>query len=251
LETHRLKLVIEYDGTEFAGFQLQGKGERTVQGVLEQTLKRLSGDPIVIHGAGRTDSGVHALGQVVHFDTSWKMPVDRMARVLNGALPNDLSVRSSMEVGADFHSRFSAKQRTYCYLIWTKPQRSAIWCRYALHEGRLLDIDAMRTAALALKGSRDFVSFASAGGSSRNGTVREVRTFSVRDIAGGRFILFRITANGFLRSMVRNLIGGLRSVGLGEISPRDLTNIADRADRSLNPCAAVAPNGLCLWRVDY
>lgn len=251
MELRRIKLIVEYDGTAFSGFQLQGKGERTVQGVLETTITKLSGDGVVINGAGRTDTGVHARGQVVHFDTGWKVPIDKMSLVLNGALPKDISVRVSREVSDDFHSRFSAKQRTYIYVMWTMPQRSALWCRYATHEPRPLNVEAMRQAAMILQGKRDFSAFANKSDVNPPSMVRDLRHFDVREVGAGKFIVFRLTADGFLRSMVRNLVGGLRSVGLGEIDPGQLKDIADTTDRTRNPCAAAAANGLCLWRVDY
>jgi tRNA pseudouridine38-40 synthase len=247
----RIKLVVEYDGTQFAGFQLQGQGERTVQGVLQSTIKKLSGAECVIHGAGRTDSGVHARGQVVHFDSTWGVPIEKAALVLNGELPRDLSVRSSCLVDGGFHARFSAKQRTYVYVMWTVPQRSALWCRYALHEPRPLDLVTMRSAADLLVGERDFSAFANSSDVNPPTTVRHLRRFDVRSAGGGKFIVFTLTADGFLRSMVRNLIGGLRSAGLGELEPSHLKIIADRADRTKNPCPAVGAQGLCLWRVDY
>ncbi len=251
MEKRRIKLVVEYDGTDYAGFQFQGKGERTVQEVLQRTVAKLSGEGVTVHGAGRTDSGVHARGQVVHFDTTWGVPIDKIALVLNGALPRDLSVRCGQEVESSFHSRFSAKQRTYVYLMWTMPQRSAIWCRFAAHEPRPLDIEAMRQSALLLQGKRDFTSFANRSDVNPPTMVRNLQHFDVKLIGNGKFILFRLTADGFLRSMVRNLVGGLRSVGLGENDPARLKQIADTMDRTKNPCPAAAANGLCLWRVDY
>jgi tRNA pseudouridine38-40 synthase len=247
----RFKLVIEYDGTDFSGFQLQGQRERTVQGVLEHTIAKLLGADITIYGAGRTDAGVHARGQVVHFDSEWPVPAERIATVLNGALPRDLSVRTGVEVSREFHARFSAKQRTYIYLMRTSAQRSAIWNRYAAHEPRELDLESMSRAALMLNGKRDFTAFANRSAVSPPSMVRELRQFVVRRAGNGRLIIFKLTADGFLRSMVRNLVGGLRSVGLGEISPSQLREIADVADRTKNPCPAASPNGLCLWRVDY
>lgn len=222
-----------------------------MQGVLQSTIERVSGERIVIHGAGRTDAGVHARGQVIHLETTWPVPIDKFSLVLNGALPRDVSIRFSSEVDRDFHARFSAKQRTYVYVMWTSLQRSALWCRYAAHEPRQLDVDSMRCAARLLSGKRDFSAFANKSDVSPPSMVRDLRRFNVKPIGGGKFLLFELTADGFLRSMVRNLVGGLRSVGLGEIKPDQLKEIADTADRTRNPCPAAAANGLCLWRVDY
>jgi tRNA pseudouridine38-40 synthase len=247
----RLKLIIEYDGTDFAGFQLQGQGERTVQGVIEKALSRLCSSDIVVHGAGRTDSGVHARGQVVHFDAKWPVPVDRTAAVLNGALPPDVSVRRVLEVSEDFHARFSAKQRTYIYLMWTGAQRSALWGRYTGHEPRALDVDSMSAAARMLQTKRDFSAFANRSVVSPSSNVRDLRRFEIKSAGNGRMIVFKLTADGFLRTMVRNLVGGLRLVGLGALSPNQLWEIAETKDRVKNPCPAAPPSGLCLWRVDY
>ncbi len=244
-------MVVEYDGTAFYGFQLQGQGERTVQGVLQRTITKLSGQETTVHGAGRTDTGVHARGQVVHFDTTWKVPIHKAGIALNGSLPNDVAVRECKEVDKEFHSRFSAKQRTYVYLIWTLEQRSALWGRYSMHEPRPLDVAAMSEVAFALQGRRDFASFANKSEVEPPHMVRDLRRFDVRSAGRGRFIAVRLTADGFLRSMVRNLVGGLRMVGLGEIQPGQLYEIAEKADRTMNRCPTAAANGLCLWRVDY
>ena len=131
----RFRLTLEYDGTDFAGFQLQGKGERTVQGTLEATLARLTGETIRIHGAGRTDAGVHATGQVAHFDSEWRIPTERMARVLSGALPDDLVVRDArLAEMPDFHARYSATSRTYRYVILNREAPSALHCTVMLIE---------------------------------------------------------------------------------------------------------------------
>jgi len=156
----RFRLVLEYDGTDFSGFQLQGQGERTVQGVLEAAVARLSGTFTRIHGAGRTDAGVHALGQVAHFDTEWRVPVERMERVLNAALPEDLRVREAGRVGEPgFHARFSATSRRYRYVILNRPAPSALLGRFALHVRDPLDVGAMQRAAAELVGVHDFAAF--------------------------------------------------------------------------------------------
>ena len=142
----RLKLTLEYDGTDFRGYQVQGKGERTVQSVLAGAVATLvPREEIVLHGAGRTDVGVHALGQVVSFETESALPLDRWAIALNSLLPPDMAVARAEEAAPDFHARFSARRRTYGYLIWTRRTRSAIWGRYSLHCRRPLDVVLMPT----------------------------------------------------------------------------------------------------------
>jgi tRNA pseudouridine38-40 synthase len=245
-----LKLTVEYDGTEFSGYQRQGQGERTVQSVLEETLKRLvPREDMTLYGAGRTDIGVHALGQIVSFQTESSLPLERWAIALNSLLPPDTAIAKAEEAAPEFHARFSAKQRTYGYLIWTRRTRSAIWGRYSLHYRGDLDVSLMRQAAQSLVGVHDFAAFARYGGNPGRTTVRDLRRLSVRRVPNG--LLVTATANGFLRTMVRNLVGGLIAVGSGKAQIETLTTILATRDRVLNPIAPAAPQGLCLLRVDY
>jgi len=248
--TRTFKLVIEYDGTDFNGFQSQGKNERTVQSVLGEAVSRVVDHPVVLHAAGRTDTGVHALGQVVSFTTTGRIPTERMAMALNRNLPQDLAVASAGEVDAGFHARFSAKSRTYVYVVSCRKTRSAIWGRYSLHFRRPLDLSAMRGAAAELTGTRDFGAFAKTGGSPGPTTVRTLERLKIRAVTGER-LYFVVTANGFLRTMVRNLVGALLDIGTGDESPDIIAELLARPDRVQNPCAPAPPHGLCLWRVDY
>ena len=246
----RLKLTVEYDGTDFRGYQVQGKGERTVQSVLGEAVSTLlPREEVILHGAGRTDVGVHALGQVVSFETESALPIERWAIALNSMLPPDLAVAQAEEAVPDFHARFSARQRTYGYLIWTRRTRSALWGRYSLHCRRPLDVGLMRQAATALVGTHDFASFARAGGNPGRTTTRDLRRLSVRQMRNG--FLVTVTATGFLRSMVRNIVGGLVTVGAGDLPPVALEEILALRDRALNPIPPAMPQGLCLLRVDY
>ena len=245
-----LKLTIEYDGTDFGGFQTQEPHLRTVQSVLEATLSQIAGgERIVVNGAGRTDVGVHALGQVISFRTESRLPTERWAIGLNSLLPTDLAVAKAEDALDDFHARFSARQRTYGYLIWTRRTRSAIWNRYSLHCRRPLDLEAMRRAALPLIGAHDFTAYARAGGNPGRTKVRDLRRLSVRRTRNGFLVI--VTANGFLRSMVRNLVGGLVTVGAGDLPPEGLMDILALRDRARNPIPPAAPQGLCFLRVDY
>ena len=246
----RLKLTLEYDGTDFRGYQAQGKGERTVQSVLGQAVSTLvPREQITLNGAGRTDVGVHALGQVVSFETESALPIERWAIALNSLLPRDIAVAQVEEAAPDFHARFSARRRTYAYLIWTRRTRSAIWGRYSLHFRRPLDVTLMRQAAAPLIGAHDFASFARAGGDPGRTTTRDLSRLSVRQMQNG--LLVTVSASGFLRSMVRNLVGGLVTVGVGDLPPSALEEILARRDRALNPIPPAVPQGLCLLRVDY
>lgn len=245
-----LKLTVEYDGTEFSGYQRQAQGERTVQSVLEETLRRLiPREEPTLYAAGRTDIGVHALGQVVSFQTSSSLPLERWAIALNSLLPPDIAVASAEEAAPEFHARFSARQRTYGYMIWTRRTRSALWGRYSLHYRGDLSLELMRQAALPLVGTHDFAAYARQGGNPGKTTVRDLRRLSVRRVSDG--LLVTATANGFLRSMVRNLVGGLIAVGSGKVRPEMLEEILETRDRVRNPIAPAAPQGLFLWRVDY
>ena len=245
-----LKLTVEYDGTEFSGYQRQGQGERTVQSVLEEALHSLSPrDEIILYGAGRTDIGVHALGQVVSFQTKSALPIERWAIALNSLLPPDVAVAQAEEAEGGFHARYSATQRTYGYYIWTRRTRSALWGRYSLHYRGALDVPLMRRAAQTLVGTHDFAAYARYGGNPGRTTVRDLRRLSVRRVSDG--LLVTATANGFLRTMVRNLVGGLLAVGSGKVPLETLEEILRACDRVKNPIAPAVPQGLFLWRVDY
>ncbi len=247
----RICLTIEYDGTDFAGFQTQASGSRTVQETLSQAIATITGEMPNVVGAGRTDSGVHALGQVIHFDSATRLMTERLVSALNGVLPKDVAVSCGSDVESGFHARFSAIRRSYVYLIHNRTQRPALWNRYSLHEPRELNVGAMRDAANALVGVHDFSSFANSGGDPGSTTVRRLEKLQVRRASGGSMIVVRCTANAFLRSMVRNLVGSLVDVGRGALSPNDLQAILDSKDRTKNPSATIAARGLCLLKVDY
>lgn len=242
------RLTLEYDGTDFAGFQLQGKGERTVQGVLEETISRLSGgEECRIHGAGRTDVGVHALGQVAHFVSEWGIPPQNLARALNGELPDDLVVTQAREAEPGFHSRFSATARVYRYVILNRPTPSALLGRFALHIRDPLDVSAMRAAAAELVGSHDFATF---GKPTKPGYSTARRMYRVDVRPWKDCVLITVRGNAFLRQMVRAFVGTLLAAGKGDITPQDVIDIRESRDR--DRCPSVAPaRGLCLIRVEY
>lgn len=246
----RIRLTLEYDGTDFAGFQLQGRGERTVQGTLEATLNRLTGGSadIRVHGAGRTDAGVHALGQVAHFDVpEWRIPVERTALVLNGALPDDLVVRDARILDEGFHARYSATSRTYRYVVLNRAAPSAMLGRFATHVREPLDAGVMRATAAGLVGTHDFASFGQPDAPGKS-TVRIVTRVDVRPWKD--CLLITVQGNAFLRQMVRSFVGTLLEAGRGRIGPRDVITIRESRDRAA--CPPVAPaRGLCLVRVGY
>ena len=238
---------MEYDGTDFAGFQLQGKGERTVQGVLEEAVRRLSGGASRVHGAGRTDAGVHALGQVAHFETTWPIPPDSLTLALNGALPRDLVVRWAGLAPPGFHARYAATARVYRYVILNRLAPSALLGRFALHVPRPLRVAAMQAAGAQLVGTHDFAAFGRPDAPGKS-TVREVARVDVRSWRD--CVLVTVRGNAFLRQMVRAFVGTLLAAGRGALTPGDIHAILESRDRAL--CPPVAPaHGLCLVRVEY
>jgi len=240
------KVMLEYDGTEFAGFQYQ-VGQRTVQAEVETAITRLTGHELRISAAGRTDTGVHALGQVIGFQADTRIPIDNLAAALNSALPRDIAAVKAEEVDAAFHARFSAKSRSYVYLMRNRAQRSAIFDRYSWNVPLDLDVDRMNSAASSLMGVYDFAAWANET-SETSSTVREVTRIGVRRRSG--FIVLSIEASGFLRGMVRNVVGTLVEIGAGKRPPEDTERITASKDRGqAGPSAP--PQGLCLMRVKY
>lgn len=242
----RLKAVIEYDGTDYSGFQRQ-QGQRTVQETLEEAIKIRLGEETRIAGAGRTDSGVHAFGQVVSFDTETKIPVEKITLALNSALPRDMNLKSAEVVKEDFHARFSASSRVYLYAILNQDAPSALLRRYTAHCRKPLDTGAMREAAGHLYGEQDFAGFANELETGHS-TFREV--MECRLITRGPLVLMRIEANAFLRGMVRTIMGTLIEVGMGKRSAASLPELIGARDRRLSGPSAPA-QGLCLWRVRF
>jgi tRNA pseudouridine38-40 synthase len=242
-----LRLTIEYDGTDFAGFQLQAQGQRTVQGTLEDALLRLTGATHRVHGAGRTDAGVHASGQVVHFDTDWPTPIHKVALAMNPALPRDLVVKSAVEVDDTFHARFTATARVYRYAILNRAAPSALLGRFTLHIGPALDVAAMQAAARNLEGVHDFASFGAPDVAGKS-TVRHIEHISVRPFKD--CLLITVRGNAFLRSQVRAFVGTLLKVGRGRLTAEDVATIRDSRNRATCPKMAPA-RGLTLVRVEY
>jgi len=241
-----IKCVISYDGSAFNGWQLQTSG-RTVQGEIECALGVLLGEPVRVNAAGRTDAGVHALGQVINFSTGASIPVHGLLRGLNSILPGDVSVLSAEEARPGFHARYSARGKTYVYVVDTNPARNPLLRNYACRVGAPLDTDAMDAAARLVCGEHDFRSFMGAG-STVKGTVRNV--WVSRVVARGAMVYLYMRGSGFLRHIVRNIAGTLILVGRGKIGPEDVRSILDRGDRRLaGPTAP--PQGLYLVDVTY
>ncbi|MBO8169422.1 MAG: tRNA pseudouridine(38-40) synthase TruA [Thermoanaerobacteraceae bacterium] len=245
----KIKLVVQYDGTEFNGWQIQSKQSqsRTVQYELERALKALTGEAIRVEAAGRTDAGVHARGQVVSFATTSLVPVDRYPVALNSLLPEDIVVVSSEAVDEGFHARYWAKKKTYVYRIINRPFPDVFWRRYAYHIRSPLDVARMQEAACHFEGEHDFRSFCASGSSVKN-YVRRVEECMVQ--RQGDLIALSITGDGFLYNMVRIIAGTLIEVGLGKRSAAEIPEIIEARDRKTAGHTAPA-HGLTLEKVIY
>lgn len=245
--TCRYRAVVSYDGTDFFGWQVQ-KGRRTVQGVLEQAIQAVVGERVPVFCSGRTDSGVHARGQVVHFDLPAPWPSTKLFLALNANLPDDVRIERITRTRPDFDARFSAKGKEYRYFIWNNPVATPDTRRTHTHVRGRLDVDAMKAAAAMLVGEHDFAAFCANPGYDRGGTVRRLDRLDVRK--QGKTIVIIARGEGFLYRMVRSLAGFLIRVGLGELSPDDARSILDSRERTARVPTAPA-RGLFLWRVFY
>jgi len=243
MEVRRVLAIIEYDGTEFEGFQVQER-ERTIQGELECALHKITGEKTRITGGGRTDSGVHALGQGVHFDTAWQRQLEVLQRALNAVLPNDIAIRTLHHVPPDFSARYDAKSLAYRYTILNQTIRSPLLQRYALVMPEPLDAEAMDAATRCLIGKHDFGAF----GTPPRGdnTVREMYRAQVR--REGERVLIDLEATAFLYRMVRRIVGTLLWVGKGEMSVAEFREVLAKQRRAGQ---SVPPQGLCLVAVKY
>ena len=240
-------MTIEYDGGSYAGWQFQ-KNERTIQGEIESALQTMTRQPVRLTASGRTDAGVHALGQVASFRCNTKLSPEILRNGLNGILGGDIVIRQCCEAADDFHARFDALGKTYHYHILNSPLPSALRRRYTWFIRRPLDLADMQDAARLLEGEHDFSAFEGAG-SPRSSSVRFITQAQfVRD--GEGIVVFQISANGFLRFMVRNIIGTLVNVGHHKTTPAEFKEILESRDRG-RAGATAPPQGLFLMRVRY
>jgi tRNA pseudouridine38-40 synthase len=241
------KITIEYDGTNYHGWQRQ-KNDRTIQEEIEKAILTINGQQVSLTGSGRTDAGVHAYAQVANFKCETNLGPQDLFRGLNSLTADDIVIRGCEEVEASFHARYDVKSKTYIYKILNRPDPAAIGRQYAWHIRKELNLDALRAASAHLTGSHDFKAFEGAG-SPRPHTTRSV--FKARLIeAQDGYLAFEIEADGFLRFMVRNIVGTLVDVGLDKISPADFKGILESKDR--DQAGATAPaHGLFLKNVNY
>ena len=253
-------LTLAYDGTRYAGWQRQ-ENATAVQQVLEEALTRVLKPSIVLDdfssrivtvAAGRTDAGVHALGQRVgFFIDELLIPLDKLPQVLNGALPPDIAVQKAEQVSDDFHPRFHPRMKTYMYRFYNAPAPNPLLARYSTFVPRLLDVSAMQKAAGHFIGRHDFIAFCAAGGSAKT-TVREVYACKVscETTPGSKNINLTVTGNAFLYNMVRIIAGTVLYAGLGKIKPDDVPGIIKGRDRT-KAGKTMPPEGLVLVGVEY
>lgn len=242
-----LKMTLAYDGTEFRGWQVQ-PDQITVQGAVQSALTEIDGDPVIAHGSGRTDAGVHALGQVASFSLNNPIPAENLSRAMNHLLPDSIRVLHVEEAAPDFHARRSALAKTYEYRIWREEICTPFLSRYVYPHPYPLNEDSMKQAAPLFAGTHDFRSLAAAGGEEQQTTVRTV--YSSQLHRDGDCLVYRVRGNGFLYHMVRNIVGTLLDVGRGNLELDDVSRILKSKRRSEAGPTAPA-RGLFLVEVEY
>lgn len=241
-----IKLIIEYDGTNYSGWQRQ-KNSITIQEKIEKVIKKSTGESCKTIGSSRTDAGVHARGFVCNFLTNSKIPPHNFKMVLNKLLPDDIVVLKSEEVDGSFHSRYDSKGKKYTYTIISGDNRPAIGRNYMYYFYRKLNIENMKKACRYFIGTHDFSAFKSSGSSAKT-SVREITEFTM--VKEENFIRFSVTGNGFLYNMVRIMVGTVLEVGVGRFKPEDIKLILESRDRS-KAGKPVPARGLCLEKVFY
>jgi tRNA pseudouridine38-40 synthase len=243
----RYKLLIAYDGFDYAGWQIQ-PGVKTIQGELEKCFHRLTGENIKIHGSGRTDQGVHAVGQVAHADLPAHLPNLKIVQAANALLPADIRLMKVTAVKADFHARRDAVGKEYRYFIWNNPVLHPCLCRYRAHIRSPLNVTEMQKAAALLTGKHDFAAFTANPRRIVESTVRKLSILAVR--RRGKDVVITARGDGFLYRMVRSLAGFLIRVGMEDLPAAQAGKILDKKERTaVVPTAP--PQGLFLWRVFY
>jgi len=245
--TTNFKLIIEYDGSRYHGWQRQ-KEDRSIQGEIEKALKKITARSVTLIGSGRTDAGVHAQGQVAHFECETRLEPAAMTNALNSLLEDDIVIKGCEAVSSSFHARYDAMSKVYHYRILNRPLPAAIGRQYSWFIRKALNHEAMRAAIAFIIGSHDFKAFEGTG-SVRQHTIRHIYSAELSAQDNG-LLVFQIEADGFLRYMVRNIVGTLVDVGLEKLAPHDFKRILDSKDRS--QASATAPaQGLTLIKVNY
>jgi len=246
------KLIIAYDGTDFHGWQIQSN-KPTIQGELINVLRRITQENVQLHGAGRTDAGVHALGQVGSFRTQSTLSAGEFQRALNALLPPTIRIVAAEEVGPDFNARWSARGKIYRYRLYRGRVVPPMLWRYVLHYPFPLDEDAMRDASARFVGMHDFASFAASTGSEEDdkerSTEREIYSTELVRSPDSEELVFTVRGRSFLRYMVRKIVGTLLDVGRGKLKPDDIDRLYELKDRSKSG-PTVPPQGLCMVSVE-
>lgn len=243
----KIKIILEYDGAQYFGWQRQN-GHRSIQGTLEEKIKIITREDVTVIGSGRTDTGVHALNQVAHFKMVNEIREDDLLYALNSVLPEDIVIKELKEVDPSFHARFDVKSKKYLYRIWNGQTNTAIHRHYCWHIRKELDIDQMRKAAAYLTGTHDFKAFCGTGSKVKD-YIRTVHQIEIEK-ENHEMILIAITSDGFLRHMVRNIVGTLADAGKNKLSPEDVKAILESQDR--RKAGMTAPSrGLFLVEVRY
>ncbi|WP_188456403.1 tRNA pseudouridine(38-40) synthase TruA [Virgibacillus oceani] len=244
----KIKCEVSYDGTNFSGFQIQPK-KRTVHGELEKALLKIhKGEHVRIHPSGRTDTGVHAKGQTIHFETPFQIPLDNWKRALNTLLPGDLYVNTVEAVPESFHARYDVIEKEYRYYVWNEKEMDVFKRNYAYQFQYPLDISVMQEACRYLEGTHDFTTFSSAKATTKGSKVRTLYQASCEK--RGSEIEFIFRGSGFLYNMVRIIVGAMLDVGQGRRNPLDIAKLLEKKDRRLLG-ETVPPQGLYLWKVTY
>jgi tRNA pseudouridine38-40 synthase len=245
----RIKITLSYDGTDYHGWQLQ-PGLSTIQGVLEQVIGAMESNPVHVAGSGRTDAGVHAMEQVAAFSIENPIPVDNLRRALNRLLPRDIRVLSAEEVAPAFHPRFQARRKTYEYRIFRGEICPPFERRYVYHHPYPLAVDQMIRAAPMLEGEHDFTAFAASDERDELGFSKVRTIFCSRLALEGQRLTYRVTGSGFLKHMVRNIVGVLLEVGKGNVDPAGFVGRLEPGCE-MPPGPAAPARGLFLMSVEY
>ena len=245
-----IKITLQYDGSRYDGWQKQGNTDKTIQGKLEQILEKMAGQPVEVHGSGRTDAGVHAWGQTANFhlpSSCDEMSAEEIKAYMNRYLPDDIAVLEVREASPRFHARYKAAGKTYCYTCYDGPVKPVFNRKYVTKLIETVDVDRMKQAAVYLEGEHDYKSFCG-NPKMKKSTIRIVDKIEVRRSKG--YIYFTFHGTGFLQNMVRILVGTLLEVGKGKIPPEQVKEILEAKDRQQAGPTAPA-EGLCLIKVDY
>ena len=241
-----IKLTIEYDGKDFNGWQKQ-PNNLNIQGEIERAIEEISGEKVELIASGRTDAGVHALGQVANFKTNIKIPINKIPIVLNTKLKASIRILNAEEVDERFHSRYNCKKKTYRYIINNSENGTAIYRNLEYHYPQKLNVEAMNEAAQSFVGEHDFKGFKASGTSSKS-SVRTI--YSAKVFKEKERVIIELTGNGFLYNMVRIIAGTLIDVGIGKIDAKNISNIIKSGDRK-KAGKTLPPNGLYLVNVEY